>query len=139
MPNDEVMSWAPKPAGVGVAWALAALAILAAVLLDDPRGTILLAIAALTLGLAALFGTVARPRLAADNTGLTVRGLGSTRRWTWGEINVRVTRTRRLGRESMALEIDADNAEHPDLVVLGWLDLGTDPQDVADALLRLRT
>ncbi|WP_436493021.1 PH domain-containing protein [Actinokineospora sp. HUAS TT18] len=133
------MTWAPKPAAVGVAWGLAALATFTAVLLDDVRGAILLGIAALTLGLAALFGTVARPRLAADNTGVTVRGLGSTRRWTWAEVNVRVTHTRRFGRESVALEIDAENAENPDLVVLGMLDLGVDPRDVADALVKLRT
>ncbi|HVK20327.1 MAG TPA: PH domain-containing protein [Actinokineospora sp.] len=139
MHEFEGTTWAPKPAVIGVAWALSASAALYAVVLDDVRGVILLGIAALTLGLAALFGTVARPRLAADNTGLTVRSLTSTRRWTWGEVNVRVARTRRLGRESTVLEIDADNAEHPALVVLGELDLGADPRDVADALLRLRT
>nr|WP_312880432.1 PH domain-containing protein [Actinokineospora xionganensis] len=70
---------------------------------------------------------------------MTVRGLFGARHWSWGEVNIRVTRTRRLGRESEVVEIDADNAEEPALVILGRLDLGAEPYDVTDALLRLRT
>ncbi|MGQ0839963.1 PH domain-containing protein [Actinokineospora sp.] len=141
-PDDAVTpadQWAPRREVVGVGWALAAAAALAAVFLDDPRGSLLLAVAAGALGLLALHGSVARPRLAADQSGVTVRGLTGSRHWTWGEVNVRLVRTRRLGRDSSAVELDADNAEHPGLVLLGQLDLGADPRDVADALLRLRT
>jgi hypothetical protein len=46
-----------------------------------------------------------------------------------------VGRTRRLGRQVSTLELDAED----DLVVLGWLDLGVAPEDVADALRDLRT
>ncbi|MFC7618436.1 PH domain-containing protein [Actinokineospora soli] len=89
--------------------------------------------------LLALFGTLARPRLSADHEGVTVRGPLSTRRWRWAEVNVRLVRTRRFGRETAAVELDADNADPPALVLLGRLDLGADPVDVADALVRLRT
>ena len=52
---------------------------------------------------------------------------------------MRLVRTRRLGRDTATLEVDADNAEPPALVVLGRLDLGADPEDVVDELLALRT
>ncbi|SDC79063.1 PH domain-containing protein [Actinokineospora iranica] len=136
---DRSRQWAPRPPVVGVAWLLTAAAALAAALIGDPRGALLLAVAAVMLGVLALFGTVARPRLAADPTGLTVRGLTGRRRWSWGEVNVRLVRSRRFGRESTAVEIDADNAARPALVILGELDLGADPRDVVDDLLRLRT
>ncbi len=138
-PDAPVASWAPRREVVGVGWGLTVLAIVGAVLMDDLRGSLLMGIAALALALLSLFGSLARPRLTADHIGLTVRGLTSTRRWDWREVNVRLVRTRRLGRESSAIEIDAEHAEPPALVLLGRLDLGADPQDVADALLRLRT
>lgn len=138
-PAVPAASWSPDPAAVGVGWALAAVAALAALLVDDARGTVLLVVAAAVLALIALFGTVARPRLSADHHGLVVRGLLSRRRWRWAEVNVRLVRTRRLGRETTAVELDAENAEPPALVLLGRLDLGADPVEVADALVRLRT
>jgi hypothetical protein len=131
--------WSPRPAVVGVGWGLALVSALVAVLVDDPRGTVLLTVAAVVLGLPALFGTLVRPRLAADPEGVTVRGLTGSRRWSWGEVNVRLVRTRRMGRESSVVELDADNAAVPALVLLGRLDLGVEPQEVVDALLRLRT
>lgn len=132
-------TWAPKIELAALAWALAVAAALFAVFTDDPPGRVLLTAAALVLALAGLFGVVVRPRLAADPRGVTVRGLTGSRTWTWAEVNVRLVRTRRLGRDVATVEFDADNAEEPALVVLGRLDLGTDPEDVVDALLELRT
>lgn len=106
---------------------------------EDPPGRVLLAVAALLLALASVFGTVARPRLAVDATGVTVRNLTGRRHWGWAQVNVRLRRTRRLGREVHTLELDAEHAEPPALVVLGWLDLGTDPQDVLEVIRALRT
>jgi hypothetical protein len=68
-----------------------------------------------------------------------VRGLTGSRHWSWAEVNVRLAHTRRLGRDVAAVEVDADNAEVPALVILGRLDLGADPEDVVAALLELRT
>ncbi len=134
-----VRTWAPQPAMVAVAWVLAAAAAGWAAFSDDPPGRVLLGAVALLLAAAALFATVARPRLTADHRGVSVRGFTGTRSWTWAEVNVRVVRTRRLGRETSTLEVDAENAEPPALVVLGRLDLGADPEDVVEALLELRT
>lgn len=136
---QEAKSWAPKAELAVLAWVLAAVAGGWAVLTDDPPGRVLVGVVALALALVGLFATVARPRLAADRQGLTVRHLTGSRHWTWGEVNVRLVHTRRLGRETSVVEVDADNAEPPALVVLGWFDLGADPEDVVDALLELRT
>ena len=122
-----------------LAWVLAVAAGTWAAITDDPPGRVLIAVVALLLALAALFATVARPRLAADHDGIAVRGLTGTRRWRWGEVNVRLVRTRRLGRDSATVEVDAEGAEPPALVVLGRLDLGADPEDVVEELLALRT
>jgi hypothetical protein len=124
---------------VVLAWALAAAAGSWALFTDDPPGRVLLGAVALLLAGAGVFTLVARPRLAADNEGIAVRGLTGTRRWTWAEANVRLVRTRRLGRETSTLEVDAENADPPALVVLGRFDLGTDPEDVVEALIELRT
>ncbi len=128
-------SWAPKGELAALAWLLAAGAAAWAVFADDPPGRVLLGTVALALALAGLYGTVVRPRLLADGEGVTVCGLTGRRRWSWSEVNVRLVRTRRLGREVATLELDAE----PDLVVLGRLDLGEDPADVVDALLAMRT
>jgi PH (Pleckstrin Homology) domain-containing protein len=128
-------SWAPKIELVVLGWALAVLAGGLIAIIDDRPGRLLLAVMALGLALASLFGTVARPRLVADENGVTVRGLTGSRHWGWGEVTARLGSTRRLGRDVVSVELDADI----DLVVLGWLDLGADPRDVVDALRALRS
>jgi hypothetical protein len=132
-------TWSPQPSVAVLAWVLAVAAGAWAAFSDDPPGRVLLGAVALVLALAGLFTTVARPRLAADHEGIAVRGLVGTRRWPWAEVNVRLVRTRRLGRETATLEVDAENAEPPALVVLGRFDLGADPEEVVDELLALRT
>ena len=124
---------------VVLAWVLAVVAAVWAMFVGDPPGRVLLGVVAVLLAAAGVYTSVARPRLAADQDGLTVRGLTGARRWPWAEVNVRLVRTRRLGRETATLEIDAENADPPALVVLGRLDLGVDPEDVVDELLTLRT
>jgi hypothetical protein len=119
---------------VAIAWILAAAAVTWAVVTEDRPGQVLISVAALTLVLGGLFGTVARPRLAADADGITVRSLTGRRHWPWAAVNVRLAHTRRLGRDVTTVEIDAD----PDLVVLGRFDLGADPVDVIDAIRELR-
>jgi hypothetical protein len=132
--SPQSRSWAPHPGLVTISWVLAAVSITWAILVDDPPGQVLLAVAALTLVLAGLFGTIARPRLAADADGITVRSLVGRKHWPWAEVNVRLMHTRRFGRDVASVEVDAD----PDLVVLTRLDLGADPVDVIDAIRALR-
>jgi hypothetical protein len=131
----ESRSWAPDPRLVGLAWVLTAGAVAWIFVTDDKPGRVLIAVAALALAFAGLFGTLARPRLVADADGVTVRGLTGRRHWPWAEVNVRLAYHRRLGREVTTVELDAD----PDLVVLGRLDLGADPEDVISVIRGLRT
>jgi Bacterial PH domain len=132
-------NWAPKIELVVLALLLAAGAASWALFGADPPGRVLMGAVALLLALAALNGLLVRPRLTADSEGVTVRGLTGSRSWRWAEVNVRLVRNRRFGREVATLELDAENSEVPALVVLGRLELGTDPEDVVDALLALRT
>lgn len=132
--STRTLSWAPHPGLVAIGWVAAAGAGAWAFLVDDAPGRILLGVAAIVLVAGALFGTVARPRLAADTGGITVRNLGGRRHWAWPDVTVRLVRTRRLGRDVPMVELDSED----DLVVLGWLDLGTDPADVIDAITALR-
>jgi hypothetical protein len=129
------LAWSPPAILVSIGWLAAVGAVVFAVVTDDRAGQVLVGVAALVAALLALHGTLARPRLAADSGGVTVRSLTQRREWSWAQVTVRVVRTRRLGRQVSTLEFDAED----DLVVLGWLDLGTAPEDVAEALSELRT
>ena len=93
-------------------------------------------LAGVAVGVAALVGLRARPRLAADDDALVLRGPFTTRRWPWARVDaVRVVRMRRLGLPAAYLEIDArDDGGGERLLVLGRLELGADPADVAEAL-----
>lgn len=124
-----------------MAWVLAVAASVWFVLLrvvgSDAPGQLLAAVAAVGLTLAALSGTRARPRLSAGHDGLTVRRLTWSLHVPWSRVDrVRVLRTRRLGRETSLLELELRTAtgDGERLVVLGRLELGEDPEDVADAL-----
>ncbi|GAB3913612.1 hypothetical protein GCM10029964_123430 [Kibdelosporangium lantanae] len=128
-------TWSPPALLIAVGWVAAAGMALFAVLTSDRPGQILVGVAALVVVLLTLHATIARPRLAADSTGLVLRSLTGRKQWTWADVNVRVVRTRRLGRVVSTLELDAGE----DLVVLGWIELGVAPEDVADALRELRT
>ena len=145
-PQPRQHTWASPAALVGMAWVLCVGALAWTILADDPRGRILTAIAAVGLLLFALFGTVARPRLLADTDGIEIRRLGGRQRWAWGAVRISVSSTRRFGRTVSLLELDTGNDTADDdendiggLVVLGWLDLGTEPQEVAAVLRAYRT
>ncbi len=134
-PTTTEYRWAPQAPLVGIGWVLTAMAVLLAVVGSDPGGRVLLVIAALGLAAISLFGTLARPRLRADEHGVTVRGLFSARTWAWPEVRVRLAHGRRLGRVTSTLEL---TVLHDDgLIVFGKLDLGEDPADVVEQLQTL--
>ena len=111
-----------------------------AVLTTDPPGRLFAAVAALVFAFAAAYGTRARPRLAADSTGIVARGFGAPRSYPWAAVQrMRVVRTRRWGRETALLEIDLrDPAGQERLLLFGRLDLGADPDEVERVLSALR-
>jgi len=125
-------SWSPSRGLVITAWAAVAFAALLAVLATDAPSRLLAVVAAVGLAAGALFGSVARPRLAVDEAGVAVRGLVGVQRWPWARVHrLRVVRHRRLGREVPMLELDAlDEDGTEKLVVLGRLDLDAHPEDV---------
>lgn len=129
-------TWSTRPVIVVIAWVLAVAALAYTVFSSDPIGRLVTGVATIGLGLFALFGTVARPRLLADEHGVEIRRLLGRQRLAWGTMRITVSSTRRLGRSVSLLELDTDNDEDPDggLIVLGWLDLGTEPEQVAAAL-----
>ncbi|MCP3799521.1 PH domain-containing protein [Allokutzneria sp. A3M-2-11 16] len=130
--------WSPPAAVVGGGWLLAAGALTWVFLARDTPTQVFATVAAVLLGFAALYGTVARPRLTADAGGITVRGLTGTRSWSWAELTPRLHSARRFGRTNAVLEIDVlarDGAET--LLVFTRLDLGADPVDVAAVLTGL--
>lgn len=134
---DELTStWsAPRPAvalGVVAATGLAAWAVGS----TDPPGRLLVGLAAVALAVATAVGGLARPRLAARPDGLELRGVRGVRRWPWTRVDaVRVVRMRRLGLPATYVEVDARDADGSEtLLVLGRLELGEDPADVAAVL-----
>ncbi|MFC5056685.1 PH domain-containing protein [Saccharothrix xinjiangensis] len=135
---NQPRSWSPRPGMVGLAWGLAAVSLLVTVLSSEATSRLLLGLATLLLVGLGAHGTFVRPRLTADDAGLAVRTLTGTRALPWHEVKVRLARTRRLGRETVALELDWKRGEDEQLFVLTQMDLGTDPRDVADVLHALR-
>ncbi len=138
---SDQQDWSTPAGLVVMAWVLAVAATAWFVLLritgSDAPGQLLAGVAAVGLTVAAASATRARPRLSAAPDGLTVRRLTWTLHVPWSRVDqVRVLRTRRLGRETSLLELDLRSATGEDerLVVLGRLELGEDPEDVADAL-----
>lgn len=139
-----VCQWSPAPALVVAVWVSAAAAAVwtAALLLTgaDAPGTLIAVVTASGLAIWAFWATRARPRLLADPDGVTVRGFGAPRHHPWPLVqDVRIVRTRRLGRESSLLEIDTVRADGTEqLLLFGRLDLAADPEDVLPVLLAAR-
>ncbi|WP_410576935.1 PH domain-containing protein [Amycolatopsis sp. lyj-108] len=100
----------------------------------DLGGTVLTGMAMLSTGALALHGTLIRPRLAAGPGGILARTVGGAHRYSWTEARLRLRTTRRLGRDSVTLEVES--GEH--LLVFGRIDLGEDPRDVLDVLTALK-
>jgi hypothetical protein len=136
--------WSPARGLVVLAWLVAVGAAVWCATLwvtgADPAGRLIAGVAAVGAGVAALFGTRARPRLRADADGLTVGGMLGSRHHPWPFVkDMRLLRTRRLGRQTVLLEVDTVSAsgdEH--LLVFGRLDLDADPEDVLDELRLMR-
>jgi hypothetical protein len=129
--------WSPKPALVGLGWAVTVLVAIGAVLdgfSGDHGGIVLFSLAALAVGAFTVHATFVRPRLAADLTGISARTLSGTVKLDWPSTRVRLRTTRRLGRDGITLEVEAEDV----LLIFGRLELGEDPHDVLDVLSALR-
>ncbi len=105
----------------------------------DPQSALLLGVFTAVAAVATGYGLLVRPRLRADADGVQVRSLAGTNFAPWRAVHAHLVTTRRLGRDGTTLELEFDDvSEEPRLVVLSWLDLGADPDDVLADLDRLR-
>jgi hypothetical protein len=107
--------------------------------LPDPTTRLFSVVTLLVIVVCTAYGTRARPRLSASGDGIEIRGLGRPRRHPWADvIEMRMLHTPGLARRSRTLEITAGHGPDERLYIFGRLDLGTDPQDVLDALTAVR-
>ena len=132
------MQWSPRVPETGALVAIG-VALALGVLVVDAIGRALVGAAALLVLALAVRDVVARPRLTAGPDGVDVRTGLARRHLPWPGLRVRVRETRRWGLRGRTLELDTASGPDDDgvLVVLGRRDLGTDPQEVARALLAL--
>ena len=127
--------WSTPIGLVATGWVLAAATALWWVLADSGPDRLFVTVVLLVLTATSGFATLCRPRLSADAEGVTVRGLRGRRTWPWPGLVVRIDRSKRLGRTVEVLELDTPEGE---LTVLTKLDLGEEPEQVAQALNALR-
>jgi hypothetical protein len=125
--------WEPNTVGLICCGLLGfVLAVVAVMQLTDPPGRLLAGVAGVGLVFFAGFSLRARPRLAIQQDGLTIRGWWRSRTLRQADIKlIRITEFRRIGRKVRLLEIDTRDDV---LIVLSRWDLGTDPLHVLDAL-----
>ncbi|MGW4332261.1 PH domain-containing protein [Rhodococcus koreensis] len=104
----------------------------------EPAGRALVCVAALGLLLTAASALRQRPRLAVDKEGggIVVHRLTGRHGYTRSQIDrARLVRYPRLGRRVPMLEIDVRTEDGTErLLIFGRWDLGTNPEDVFDAL-----
>ena len=125
--------WSPPTSGIAALGFLGLLlAVVAVTGITDPPGRGLSAIAAAGLLVFAGFSWQARPKLAINSAGLTVRGWWRSDTYRPADLTtVRITEFRRIARKVRLLELET--ADDRFLVFTRW-DLGTDPINVLDAL-----
>lgn len=162
--SDERHEWSTPGGLVGFGGAVTLAAGCWWVLSDALIDRVFIGVLVLLLACACAYAGLLRPRLRADHRGLTVRGLSGSRSWAWDQVRWRVRRHQRFGRTVEVLELDLPELHLPEhdltddeppthepteheppanpapggLVVLGKLDLGTEPRAVAERLERLR-
>lgn len=133
-------TWGPTPAVLWTTSIAAGIAVAVTVLFalsGDGPGALLAGAACAALLIAAALGLRMSPRLTADANGIGVRGFGGLRLFPWRLVTVALVTTRRLGRDVTVLELDIGGHD-PRLYVLGWIELGADPDDVLADLERIR-
>jgi hypothetical protein len=132
------LQWRVRPV-LPIAKLLGAAALVALVVAfgrEDPVQWFIAAVVAAALAGWAVRDLVAPVRLSADTSGVTmVVGFLRRRHVAWPQIErVRVDSRERMGLRNRLLEIDAGDSLH----LFSQHELGTDPDEVAEALNALR-
>lgn len=137
--TDTPHQWSTPAGLVACGWGLTLLAVLWWSTATDAVDGLFIGVVVLALVAVSAYGSILRPRLRADTTGITVRTLNGTKHWPWHQVLVRVRSTRRLGLTTEALELEVPEQDTGGgLIVLTKLDLGTDVTEVAEHLDQLR-
>ena len=134
-PTTDRLTWGVRRGLAPVALGLALLAVVWLVLARAPEDRLVAGMVAAALVITAVVALRLRERLAATADGFVVRSVFGQRFQRWQEVSRISSPTRhRRGWSTTTLEVDlADDS----LIVLGRLDLGADPTDVAAALRTL--
>jgi hypothetical protein len=137
--RSEQTRWSASTGLVAVVWSVFVGCALGAAFASDARGRLLLGVAAAGVAIVGAQASFARPRLAVTPSGVRVRTLLSGYEWRWSQLGIRLREHRRLGRCSTLLELDgADSAGVERMLLLGWFDLGSAPDEVATQLFLRR-
>jgi len=133
----DVHRYGPRPGLFVVGALLAAAAAVAIVLANGPQDRVVAVVLLLFIAATMVAALRMRPRLQASSAGLVVGTVSGRREIRWAQVHrIEVVSRKRLGTTSSSLELDLDDDE---LVVFGRMDLGADPDEVADTLRALRT
>ena len=125
-------TWGLRPAVLIVGAAAAAGCLVWLLIARSAEDELVASVALGAFTLATVLSLPMRRRLSIDQEGFTVRSAVGSRRFAWSQVvRVAAPTRRRRGLASTTLEIDLDDEG---LVVLGQLELGTDPIEVAAVL-----
>lgn len=133
------VAYGTKRGVIGITGAAAVAAAIVATLFaqgGDRPGSLLFWLFAIVLVLITAYLSLLNPRLAAGESGVAIRTIKGTIKVPWSDLQTRVKSTRRFGRDGKTLELEFPG--QPGLVVFGWLELGEQPEDVYEALNRIR-
>lgn len=102
----------------------------------SPVDRVFAVVLAFALAAVSGLGSLLRPRLRADSGGVSIRHLTGTDQWGWPDVHFAVRQHRRLGIQARALELDLPASERAPggLVIFTRIDLGDDPEEVAEVL-----
>ena len=131
--DSPVVQWSPPVGLLALSWVLTGASAVWWWTVTAPTDQLFIGVLVMVLLCVCVASTLIRPRLRADENGLTLRGFRGQQRWSWSETAFRTTTSHRLGRIATVLEIEVpqDRRNPAGLVVLTKLDLGQDPEEVA--------
>lgn len=134
--DSHAYRWSPPVGLLSLGWTLTGAAVVWWWTATTPADKLFIGVVALVLFCVCAASVFVRPRLRADENGVTVRGVRGKQQWSWSEMAWRTTTSHRLGRIATVLELDVpqDRRNPAGLFVLTKLDLSEDPEDVATTL-----
>jgi len=128
--------WGPRGGVLAVTTALTAAAVIWLLLAQSPPDKFFAGVLTLAAATTTVAGLMMRRRLVASEDGLRVGTMFGTKLVSWSQVHrIHITTRRHLGvgTEMLHLDLDEDG-----LFIFGRIDLGTDPETVAQELRRIQ-